>query len=91
MLARVGRNFHEALFAPLREAAKQVAGGAVEDGMKQFLTRWADNTYEKGTSIEKLQDAEAFAETVRFDISAFTRQDKIAHMYEDFKVAQPNE
>ena len=90
MLSSLTRSFHEAVFRPIREAAKLTAQEFAQDGMRQFLTRWADNVYDKGTALADEKAAMKFADEVKLDIEAFQRQAKIAKMYETVEIAIPS-
>ena len=89
MLSCFQRSFHEAVFRPIREAAKHTAKEFAQEGMQQFLTRWAEHVYEKGTSIADEKAANQFADEVKLDIEAFQRQAKIAKLYEKVEIPKP--
>ena len=89
MLSCFQRSFHEAVFRPIREAAKLTAKEFAQEGMQQFLTRWAEHVYEKGTSIADAKAANQFADEVKLDIEAFQRQAKIAKLYEKVEIPKP--
>lgn len=80
------RSFHEAVFRPIREAAKAVAGEFVENGMKEFLVRWGDNIFAEGTGIKDAKQAQEYAEQRKADLEAMKRQAKIQNMYQNVSI-----
>jgi hypothetical protein len=87
MLSSAFRAFHhEALFGPLREAAKAVAQDFLVEGMKCHFTRWADNFYGEGTQIADEQRAVAFAKETQADIDALRRQATLQRLYADVDI-----
>jgi hypothetical protein len=86
MLTSTFRSFHEALFRPIREAAKVIAQDFVIEGMTSYLGRWGDNVYSAGTAIKDEKEAVKFAAVKQEDIEAFRRQAKLQRLYENVAI-----
>jgi hypothetical protein len=72
---------HEAIFGPIREAARATAQDFVVSGMKEYVARWGDHVYGEGTQIDGDGAAEAYARAKQADVEAFRRLGKVQQAY----------
>jgi hypothetical protein len=87
MLGSTLRAFrHEALFRPIRDVARTLSQDFLVDGMKGFLSRWADHVYSEGTQIADEHAAASFASAKQAEIEAFKRQAAVQRLYADVAI-----
>ncbi|KAH0793537.1 hypothetical protein GPJ56_002584 [Histomonas meleagridis] len=76
----------QTIMGSIRDAAKNVAAEFIDNGTKQFFTRWSDHIYEEGSKITDQKQLEKYAAERNSEIDALKRQVQIQKMYQNVEI-----